>query len=112
MNRKTIKIRIVICVMHRKVIYVRFTILLMFTKTALTYGRLSSVLISGGLNVFNTCLGTFLGGCIVSKKKLSPLACIKMLVVVSTVIAALGNVGLFLSCGDGKIVGISKDGYG
>ena len=57
-----------------------------------------------------TCGGMIIGGCVVTKKKLSPLACIRMLLVVMTGLAFISITGFFLSCGNAQIVGFNDNG--
>ena len=65
----------------------------------------------GGVNILIACFGMIFGGCVVTKKKLSPLACIQMMVIVMAAISLISISGLFWSCGNTQIVDLTQNEY-
>ena len=61
----------------------------------------------GALNVVMAGVGTMLGGCVITKRRLSPLVCIKLLLVINSISVLLGGVNFIFGCDNVDIVGVN-----
>ena len=61
------------------------------------------------MSVVSASAGTVVGGFVVTKRKLSPLACVKMIVIVTFFTILISGVGFVLGCGNADIAGYNID---
>ncbi|XP_069105984.1 solute carrier organic anion transporter family member 3A1-like [Argopecten irradians] len=64
-------------------------------------------IVMGIIGVFAAALGSFLGGCLVTKLKLTPIACAKLILGISAFAVIIPILGYFLGCDNPEIIGFN-----
>ncbi|VDI50018.1 solute carrier organic anion transporter family, member 3A [Mytilus galloprovincialis] len=76
-----------------------------FLETQFTIPTWHANLLMGGLNICSASLGTFIGGFIVYKFRMTPYACMKLALILTATTSFAPLIGFFVGCDNPEIIG-------